>query len=307
MSARRPIRVLAVVSDPADAESLRAHLEQLPDYQVTLDMVASPEEAAAPLRANVYDLLLLGAVPGRTEMRLEALRLAAAAHDIPPLIVVAGRGNEREAVECIKRGASDYLVREALSADLVNRVIRGALVRHELELERNRLMAELRELSITDPLTGVGNRRFFMDHLRQELDRSERTRRPFSLLMIDLDHFKVVNDRFGHQSGDEVLRRCAENFRRHTRKTDFVARYGGEEFCIILPETGPEQARFVAEKLRRAIESQCEQAEILVTISVGVATWRPGDLPDEILRRADRAMYRAKELGRNRVVSFEEL
>ncbi len=301
MNRKQRIQVLVLSEAP---DNVPKWMGELPGYDVALDVVSAVDEAMTHLRSGGYDLVFLDSTGGDTAARVETLRRQSSLRSSVPVVVIATRSGEREGIECMKAGAYDYLVRESLTSDQLSRAARSAMVRFALEEERNRLMAELRELSITDPLTGVGNRRFFMERLRQELHRSERTGRAFVLLMLDLDHFKLVNDRFGHQRGDEMLTRCADVIVQNTRKTDLVARYGGEEFCVLLAETGEERGMLVAEKLRSAVEEMTRNSKAPITVSIGIAQWAPKDTRDDLLRRADRAMYGAKEKGRNCVVCF---
>jgi len=171
---------------------------------------------------------------------------------------------------------------------------------------RVRLREELRRRSETDALTGIANRRRFHQALEIECIRSRRSRAPFSVLMIDLDYFKEVNDRFGHPAGDEVLRRVSERLVDSLRKTDLVARYGGEEFAVLLPETSEDGARVIAERIRVAIceePVEVEGARIIVSASVGVSSHGSDEVahPEILLKEADLALYRAKATGRNRV------
>lgn len=163
---------------------------------------------------------------------------------------------------------------------------------------------ELGRLARTDGLTGLANHRAFHEHLARELDRARRYGQPLSLLMIDVDHFKVYNDTHGHPAGDRVLRRIAELFRRRLRSVDIAARYGGEEFGLILPATPLEAATRVAEQLVAAVretafEGGQEQPRGRVTISAGVARWDGKEAPAGLLERADAAMYEAKQTGRD--------
>ena len=167
--------------------------------------------------------------------------------------------------------------------------------------------ARFRELSMIDGLTRITNRRHFMELFRQEFDRAERYRSRLACVLVDLDHFKDVNDSYGHLVGDQVLLAVAGVLRETSRKLDVVARYGGEEFALLLPETDPEGARIVAERYRRALEQArvvTGDTSLSVTASIGVACY-PDDAVrtvDDLLRRADAALYRAKAAGRNRVV-----
>ena len=162
----------------------------------------------------------------------------------------------------------------------------------------------------TDELTGLNNRRHFFQRLEEELPRAKRYGHDISCIMLDIDHFKQVNDTYGHLTGDKVLMTLALLFATGFRETDVVARYGGEEIIILLPETDVEQARGVAEKIRAMVEEQDmtddEGRTIRITASLGVAGLSPERLgsvsdPDALVKCADEALYRAKEGGRNRV------
>ncbi len=174
-----------------------------------------------------------------------------------------------------------------------------------MALENVRLFGEMEQLAVTDPLTGIDNRRHFFTQGEREFTRTLRYGRTLSALMFDLDHFKRVNDRFGHRAGDEVLRAVAGIFRRELRTIDLLGRYGGEEFAALLPETPLDAALIAAERLRTAVEHSeiiLSGEELLaVTVSVGVAERQEKDTLDTLLDRADQAMYKAKRLGRNRV------
>ena len=162
---------------------------------------------------------------------------------------------------------------------------------------------KLIEMNTIDALTGIYNRRFLESRLKEECERHIRYSRPLSVLMIDIDFFKKVNDTHGHQGGDLVLKNVASKAVTVIRKTDFMARYGGEEFCCILPETDSIAAETVAENLRVSIEqmeSHFQDRLIKVTVSLGISSFDPGDSPDTLLNRADEALYQAKRSGRNR-------
>jgi diguanylate cyclase len=164
---------------------------------------------------------------------------------------------------------------------------------------------KLIEMNTVDALTGIYNRRFLESRLKEECERHSRYFRPFSVLMIDIDFFKKVNDTHGHQGGDLVLKNVASKAVSVIRKTDLMARYGGEEFCCLLPETDSIAADSVAENLRvhiEGMESHFQKKLIKVTISLGVSSFESGDSPETLLSRADEALYQAKRSGRNRFV-----
>ncbi len=173
--------------------------------------------------------------------------------------------------------------------------------------ERKRLELELQELSITDELTGLYNRRYMLQRLEELTAQQERYGHPFSLISLDIDFFKAINDSWGHPMGDTVLRTFAELIEHGTRKTDVVARTGGEEFIVLMPNTRLDDARDVAEALRIALESETfvsdEGEDFTVTLSAGVVSWSPGVATvRELLSQCDRSLYEAKRAGRNRVV-----
>jgi diguanylate cyclase (GGDEF)-like protein len=167
------------------------------------------------------------------------------------------------------------------------------------------------QLAITDPLTGLYNRRFLEDRLQEEFSRSERQRQSFCVLLADLDRFKAYNDICGHLAGDIALRKSADLMQRSARDMDIVTRYGGEEFCLILPGTGQKESLFVGERIRRAIEAENFPGENhlpsgRLTVSIGIATFpADGVTANELIHAADLALYQAKALGRNRLVHYD--
>ncbi|MBN2369504.1 MAG: diguanylate cyclase [Vicinamibacteria bacterium] len=172
--------------------------------------------------------------------------------------------------------------------------------------ENSLLIERLRELSVRDGLTEVFNHRYSLERLSSEFDRVGRYHEALSVLMIDIDHFKRINDRYGHQAGDAILREAARVLMEALRSVDVIGRYGGEEFVIILPHTRHEEARQTAERLRLLVERHpfpASDGELHITVSVGVATY-PGvgvEAPSALIRESDRSLYRAKQAGRNRV------
>jgi diguanylate cyclase (GGDEF)-like protein len=174
-----------------------------------------------------------------------------------------------------------------------------------IAIQNARMFEEMRRLAITDGLTGIFNRRHFFSLAEHEFQRLRRYHHPLSALMIDVDHFKTLNDSYGHAAGDEVLRQIAQRCQNNVREVDLIARYGGEEFVVLLPNSDVAAARQAAERLMRCIADEpfpTAQGPLAVTISVGVAT-ADETMPDvsALLNRADNALYRAKRQGRNRI------
>lgn len=194
------------------------------------------------------------------------------------------------------RHAPLQLARDAAIALTIGQT--GSLLKENLLLRRRRERAEA--TALTDALTGLHNRRMAVMTLERELARSARSGAPLTVLLCDLDHFKKLNDRFGHLVGDHALRTVAELLKKCIRKTDSVARFGGEEFLVLLPETPPEDAAVLAARIFTEVESRGTRLELPITVSIGMTAARPSDTPESLLERADHALYASKGHGRNR-------
>jgi two-component system, cell cycle response regulator len=211
-----------------------------------------------------------------------------------PLVVLSGLDDERLALEAVLNGAQDYLIKGQGDAALLRRAIRHAI-------ERKRVERELSQLAKFDPLTGLPNRLLFRDRLTQAVQRIDRRDRVVALIFIDLDGFKAVNDRYGHATGDRLLKAVAGRLRRVVRRTDTVARLGGDEFTIILEGLRhPDDAARVAEQVLRSLRQPFELGGLVIELgaSLGVAiASHATEVPDMLTHRADVAMYRAKASG----------
>lgn len=223
------------------------------------------------------------------------------------IILLTGRSGREEIVEGLTMGADDYLTKPFRQEELLARMGVGVRI---LELEKRLSASVAREeaLAIQDSLTGLPNRRGLLARAQAEFSRAERAKGTVCVIMMDLDHFKEVNDRYGHAVGDSALRRIAEVLQEDRRAYDLTGRWGGEEFLVILPGASLAEAGVVGERIRSAIQSIELRAEggeaVTLRASLGVAAARPAALPiglDQLLESADRAMYRAKREGGNRV------
>lgn len=215
-------------------------------------------------------------------------------------ILLTAKARKKDVIQGLEAGADDFLIKPFDREELQYRIRIGERI---INLERRIL-----DLAATDPLTGVLNRRAFMERLEQEIERSRRGNTPISLIMADIDYFKRVNDRYGHQDGDIVLQRFVDQLTTSLRAYDFTARYGGEEFFVCLPGADGSQAGIVAERLRKRVEEMevvfpDGSRSIRITASFGVASFlpEPQESIDSLIKRADEAMYRAKNEGKNRV------
>ncbi len=222
-----------------------------------------------------------------------------------PIIVIVEEPNEARLLRGFDMGVNDYLVRPIEPHELFARVSTQIKRKRHLDFLRNRL-AESVEQSITDPLTGLYNRRYMESHLRTLVEDAGKIGRKLSVLWADIDFFKNVNDTYGHEAGDRVLKQFSDRILRNTRGIDLACRMGGEEFLLILPDTDELRAYKIGERLRTSVAAgEFEIAPgqfIRVTASVGLSTfYGDGDTPEKLLKRADEAMYCAKRRGRNRV------
>jgi two-component system cell cycle response regulator len=225
-----------------------------------------------------------------------------------PILLITDPGQDARLLRGFDLGANDYILRAADKNEMIARV--RSQVRRKRYTDRLRDTVQYSmELALTDPLTGLYNRRYMETHVGTLVERSAARGKPLSVLILDIDYFKSINDNFGHDTGDEVLREFAERLRASIRGIDLACRFGGEEFVVVMPDTDLGVATLVAERIRRRIAGEPFPIErgaraIEVTISIGIAArMGPQDNAPQMLKRADEALYRAKRDGRNRVVA----
>jgi diguanylate cyclase (GGDEF)-like protein len=258
------------------------------------------------LRGNSVDLVLCDLImPDIDGFKFLRLKAGSTEFNDIPVILLTGKGDVESKVRALNAGASDYVTKPFSLAELIARV-RVHLQIKQLQDALRKKNAQLERLTRTDPLTNIANRRHFMHSIEMEFARLERYKRPMSFIMLDVDHFKKVNDKHGHQAGDQVLVDVAGILAESVRITDVAARYGGEEFAILLPETDGSRAFIVAERCRKLIEKMetvFEENTIRVTASFGLVS-----LPDDristvhdIISVADENLYTSKREGRNRI------
>lgn len=263
-------------------------------------------EALEKIYEEKPDLILLDVVmPGMDGYEVcKRLKAGEETHDIP-VIMLTSKGETADKIKGLNLGAVDYVTKPFDEGELVARVNTQLRVKelHEALQEKNR---QLQELANKDGLTNLYNHRYLQEQLLKEMERSKRYNLTLSFILIDIDHFKHVNDAYGHQTGDVILKTLGELLFKIVRDSDIAARYGGEEFALILPHTNFTTARETAERLRKTVESydfEADQNHLQITISLGIASF-PNETIEtskDLVESADKALYTAKKNGRNRV------
>ncbi len=301
---------LLVVDDSAGLRQEVLRLVARLEVFATVREAENGVDAYKKTLASPPDLILCDLVMPSVD-GLKFLSLVRARPDLRdiPVVLLTGKTDVETKIRGLELGASDYVTKPFDGGELLAR-IKVQLKIKALQDALRRSNEQLHELSMVDPLTGLYNRRAFMRSLATEFERTERYGVQLSFLMLDIDHFKRLNDTFGHQAGDDVLRGMGALLKRELRTTDIPGRYGGEEFCALLPETPVEGARELAQRLRWTVESTVFPAqgqEIRLTASIGVSSCpsRGVSSGEELIRLADEALYEAKGAGRNRVVVRE--
>ncbi len=316
------MRILVADDEP----TLRTVMSQvLKDEGHEVTTAPNGEEALDLFRANPFQLVVTDIVMGR----MSGIELLIQVRDIDPeclVVVMTSHASLETAMVAMQAGAYDFLVKPFEDIDMIAAVVRRAAEKIQLAAENRRFLEELksktqelerlnaslRDIADRDGLTNLYNHRYFRDALDREASRGERHGRPFSVIMMDVDHFKLFNDSFGHLAGDEALKMVADALRANCRASSVAARYGGEEFVILVPEVAKVDAVLVAERIREQIAN----TPVLdprngtprdLTVSLGVSGFPADGLDaDALLEVADRALYSAKQSGRNRVCGSTE-
>jgi two-component system cell cycle response regulator len=302
--AGRAGRILIVDDRVSSYERLAAMLSE----EHTVDVEANPADALFHTAEGNYDLVIVSlALQNYDALRLcSQIRSLERTRNVPVLAICDGEDNAR-LIRGLEIGVNDYLMRPIDNNELAARVRTQIRKKRYTERLRDNVQQSI-EMAITDALTGLYNRRYMESHLASLVEQAAARGKPLTALVLDVDYFKSINDTYGHDAGDEVLREFATRVRKSIRGIDLACRYGGEEFVIVMPETDMGVATIVAERLRRRIASEPfsiahGSRSVEVTISIGLATLDTDDNAGTILKRADQALYRAKRDGRNRVVA----
>ena len=295
-------KVLIVEDRPGSVERLTGALSKT--YEVILE--SKPQEALFKAAEGGFDLVIVSL----GLLNFDGLRLCSQLRSLErtrglPILIVAEAEDRQRVLRGLDLGVNDYLMRPVDRNELVARV--------RTQIRRKRYVDQLKgsvqatiEMAVVDALTGLNNRRFLESHFAALLDDAAHKNRPLSIMILDIDHFKLVNDNYGHDSGDEVLKAFGMRVKRVIRGADLMCRMGGEEFVIVMPNTPIDVAELIAERVRAAVQGARFQIDasgrsIPITVSIGLADRGIDCGPDLVYKRADRALYRAKTEGRNRV------
>ena len=306
---QQPCEVLLVDDDELVRERMALMLQKA-GYLVTL--VQSGHEALQMLDSQPYSILITDwEMPNMDGLALTRNVRQRRGEGYIYILLLTVRDSKRDVVAGLQAGADDYILKGAPAEELLARL---ETARRITILERSLRTAnrENRRLATVDALTGVRNRRYLLKHLPREYQRCRRYNHPIAVLACDLDHFKLINDRFGHDAGDDVLREFCARSQAHLRESDWLARSGGEEFIAVLPETDLVGAEVVAERIRASLAAQpirIVSGALEATVSIGAAaidaTQTAGHLDHtSLLRAADECLYRSKQAGRNRMTGI---
>ncbi len=295
-------RILLVEDRAASAEQLAFALRD----KYLVEVEKDPQEALVQAISGQYDLFIVSlALQGFDALRLcSQIRSFERSRQLP-ILCLAEIEDRPRVLRALDIGINDFLSRPIDGNELTARIRTQLRRKRYADKLRDNVQASI-ELAVVDPLTGLNNRRYFETHLAALVGQAADRGRPLSLMILDIDHFKEVNDTYGHEAGDRVLKGFAERVRKVIRVPDLVCRLGGEEFVIVMPDTNLDLAAKIAERVRSEVQRERfavtdDGSRIAVTVSIGLAERGHDGEPGRLFRRADRALYRSKSSGRNRV------
>jgi len=297
------LKILVCDDDPADRKLVRAYLQQIDSREIVLLEAGQRAEIQNALDKGRIDLVFMDIqMPEKSGMEWLAEIVE---KQTAPVVMLTGSGSEEVAVQSLQKGAVGYLPKSKLSTEKLAETIDDTMKRWRQIQQGRANQEELERLANIDSLTGLLNRGAILRKLSEQMKHAKRYRDELSLSLLDIDHFKKVNDQYGHLTGDDVLEQVAILMWQNIRDADIIGRYGGEEFIIILPRTGLSSALNVAERVRKMIEaSKMKDPEgnmFGITVSQGISIYKLGEDEHSLISRADNALYKAKGNGRNRV------
>jgi len=301
MISKTELSVLVVEDNPGDYELVVEYLSDVSNTDYQFKHCVSLQDISGVLKTSRIDVILLDlSLPDSSG--IDTVSNVRSISKSLPIIVLTGIDNDELGEQAIQQGAQEYLNKNELSGRMLARIIKYAIKRKKMD-------EKLENLALTDPLTGLYNRRYFFERGWNEYVRARRYQHHLAVIMLDLDFFKQINDKYGHACGDMVLMKVAKLFSQTLRDVDLVARFGGEEFIILIPETDKGGVDFVAQRIRQEIyDTPMEHngKNFNITASLGIALIEDvvGDF-ETMINQADIALYYAKENGRNRVELYD--
>ncbi len=296
-------RILLIDTDEKGSERLASYLA--PQHH-SVSILIDPRDVAFAASEASYELALISSRLGNVDpLRVVSQLRTIERTRLVPIMLVAEETDRPMVVRALDLGVNDFILRPVERHEFVARV-KTQIRRHRYAVELRESVSSTMQLAVVDELTGLYNRRYFDRHLGLMFTKAQQQGRHMSLMMLDLDHFKSVNDTHGHGAGDEVLKEFALRLQRNIRGVDLACRYGGEEFVVLMPDTDSVVAGSVAERVRSAVADRLfsidDKEQLSLTVSAGIASIGDEDVsPEALLKRADNALYEAKHKGRNRV------
>ncbi len=296
-------KILVCDDNPAECESICTCLQQIRDREIVLLQAEHTQEIQNALHKGRIDLVLMDDQTPRKSGREWLAEISR--KQLAPVVMLTTAEAEETAARTLQEGVVCHLPKGSLSLDKLSNTINAALDEW-IRLQQAREDGEkLERLATFDPLTGLYNRQAILGRLREQVNLANRYKENFSLILLDIDHFRKVNERHGHLTGDEVLEKVAALIRGNIRDTDIAGRYGGQEFIVVLPRTDLASSWVAAERLRSIIETARMKGSganvFSITVSQGLVGWERNDDAASLISRADEALCKAKEKGRNRV------
>ena len=300
----REINIL-VIDDSGDVfEGIKAFLGD--QDLVNMSLAANMKEALTMLGQGQFDMIFVDHFLN-DGTSIDFLREAEKEGIETPVIVISGQGDEMLVSQVIQLGAYEYLPKNRINLESVSRVINNTLERARLRNDVKKAQAKMAEMSTVDELTKLHNRRYFIEALEGEFERASRYEIEMALIMVDLDHFKKINDTYGHPSGDMVLSKIGGILKKHVRRNDIACRYGGEEFAVILSNVSRENIYAAYDRFREMVSEhlfEYESNQFHITVSIGIAFSNNAESANDLLSQADQALYQAKDTGRNKTVTY---
>lgn len=277
-------------------------------HHAEIDLVTNIADAKVKFSNINYDLVITDYYLENNESGDDIIQLVRTFNDVDkariPILVLSGESDPKKRTLFLRNGANDFIIKPYDEEELIVRSANLIENKRLFEQARNQ-QRELTKLAMTDQLTGLYNRHSLFDIGPKYLRDAKRHKFPVSLLVIDIDHFKKVNDTHGHGVGDSILKSVGQLLNDHCRKEDLVARFGGEEFVMLLSHCGLDYAVTKAEEIRQAVE-KAKPNDLLITTSIGAAEFSENDDVESLFDKADKALYEAKESGRNKVIFCTE-